>query len=463
MYRSFREVVELLDAQGKLVKVKKPVDSKFEMAALMKSLEDESKAFIFENVRNSAYKAVGGLFTSMGRFGLIFNENGTEDFTYEEAGQKVMSGIANPIPHREVKSGPITENIITGNQIDLSDLPAPTFFELDTGPFITAAVGIFRKPNGQINVGFYRCLLIDSQNILINASGLSDLRKSYAWHKENNKEMRVTMVLGPPPALLMAAASKSPDNISELDVAGGINGEAIDVIAGPDSGLPIPSDCEMAFETIVDLDNMVENTLGEFGSQYGTEHAPMCRVTSMLKRDNAMFYTLMAGRAKEHNTLGYLTVYGINKSLEKIIRETYPNVTDLAVHFDTKIGPLMHLAVSIKKTSDDQPGQLIKELFEMNMGFFNLAWMAKRIIIVDDDVDPNDMDDVEWATWTRMGRAEKYFTFPNFVTWEVDRAALPDGTSVRVGIDATKDMDYASDLVKPIIPNEDKIDLKDYL
>ena len=114
MYRSFREVVELLDAQGKLVKVKKPVDSKFEMAALMKSLEDESKAFIFENVRNSAYKAVGGLFTSMGRFGLIFNENGSEDFTYEEAGQKVMSGIANPIPHREVKSGTITEIIITG-------------------------------------------------------------------------------------------------------------------------------------------------------------------------------------------------------------------------------------------------------------------------------------------------------------------------------------------------------------
>ena len=43
------------------------------------------------------------------------------------------------------------------------------------------------------------------------------------------------MVLGAPPALLMAAASKSPDEISELDVAGGINGEAIEVITGPDS------------------------------------------------------------------------------------------------------------------------------------------------------------------------------------------------------------------------------------
>ena len=55
------------------------------------------------------------------------------------------------------------------------------------------------------------------------------------------------------------------------------------------------------------------------------------------------------------------------------------------------------------------------------------------------------------------------YTFPNFVTWEVDRAALPDGTSARIGIDATKDMDYADDLVKPVIPNEENIDLKDYI
>jgi len=40
---------------------------------------------------------------------------------------------------------------------------------------------------------------------------------------------------------------------------------------------------------------------------------------------------------------------------------------------------------------------------------------------------------------------------------------LSDKTSVRVGIDATKDMDYFDDLAKPIIPGIDDIDLKDYL
>ena len=56
---------------------------------------------------------------------------------------KVMSGIANPIPYKPLKSH-VTERILKGNDIDLTKRPAPTFFELDTGPFLTAAVGIFK-------------------------------------------------------------------------------------------------------------------------------------------------------------------------------------------------------------------------------------------------------------------------------------------------------------------------------
>jgi len=100
MYRSFREIIELLDSQGKLVRLTKPVNPRFEMPALMKTLEDEAKAFIFENVQGSDYKAVGGLFTSMGRFGLIFNEDGNEDGTYGP-GTHTYTADMNLITHYE--------------------------------------------------------------------------------------------------------------------------------------------------------------------------------------------------------------------------------------------------------------------------------------------------------------------------------------------------------------------------
>jgi 2,5-furandicarboxylate decarboxylase 1 len=182
-----------------------------------------------------------------------------------------------------------------------------------------------------------------------------------------------------------------------------------------------------------------------------------------MKRKDAMFYNVMAGRAKEHNNLGYLTIYGLSKGVCAKIKESFSFVNDVAIHFDTKIGPLMHVVIAIKKSSDDQPAEIINKAFNLSLGFFNLSWMAKRVIIVDDDIDINNMDDVEWATWTRMGRAEKMHLFSDFITWEIDRAALPDKTSLRVGIDATKDMDYFDDLVKPIVPGIDQINLKDYL
>ena len=40
---------------------------------------------------------------------------------------------------------------------------------------------------------------------------------------------------------------------------------------------------------------------------------------------------------------------------------------------------------------------------------------------------------------------------------------MPDKTSLRVGIDATKDMDYVDDLIRPIVPGIDNIKLEDYL
>ena len=144
MHRSFREILNILDDTGSLVRIKKEVDPKYEMGAVMKQLEKEGKAFLFENVKGSKYPAVGGLFTSMDRYGLIFNEDASEEFTYDQAGQKVLEGVADPIASVVKDNGPVMEEILRDDEIDLLSMPVPTFFELDTGPFITAAVGIFR-------------------------------------------------------------------------------------------------------------------------------------------------------------------------------------------------------------------------------------------------------------------------------------------------------------------------------
>ena len=76
---------------------------------------------------------------------------------------------------------------------------------------------------------------------------------------------------------------------SELEVAGSIAGESMQMVRCEHSDLLVPADAEMVIETVVDLNEMVSNTLGEFGAQYGTETAPLSEVTAITQRRDAMF------------------------------------------------------------------------------------------------------------------------------------------------------------------------------
>jgi 2,5-furandicarboxylate decarboxylase 1 len=89
--------------------------------------------------------------------------------------------------------------------------------------------------------------------------------------------------------------------------------------------------------------------------------------------------------------------------------------------------------------------------------------ITKRIVIVDDDIDVFDLEDIEWAFWTRLSTADKIVVIPDVKSWELERCANDDMKSVRVGLDATMDMNAVDKLLKPIIPGADTVHLADYL
>jgi 2,5-furandicarboxylate decarboxylase 1 len=89
--------------------------------------------------------------------------------------------------------------------------------------------------------------------------------------------------------------------------------------------------------------------------------------------------------------------------------------------------------------------------------------ITKRIVIVDDDIDVYNLEDIEWAIWTRLSRQEKVMTMDKVKSWELERCVDDEQRSVRVGIDGTMDMDTADKLLKPIIPGATNIHLDDYL
>jgi UbiD family decarboxylase len=130
---------------------------------------------------------------------------------------------------------------------------------------------------------------------------------------------------------------------------------------------------------------------------------------------------------------------------------------------DPGLGTLGHVAISIDKQSDAQPRQIIDTAFATGGAIFPVSKIIKRIIVIDDDVDGADMADINWAIWNRAADASKFIVIPGVESWELERAAKEGMKSVRIGIDATMDLDDVDKLVRPIIPGADQIRLDDYL
>ncbi len=460
----FRSLVRLLEDRGELHRVSRPVDPRFEMPAVMEQIDRQRRAFLFENVQGARFPVIGGLLNRIECYGWALGSPPGEPFGQKELDARIEAAKARGILPVTVDTGPVHEVVLTGDQVNLADLPVPTYFELDTGPFITAAVGIARNPRtGKLNVGIYRTLILGRQILAINASSLSDLRRFYQHAEKAGEPMHIVLALGVDPALLMAASCKLPPDHCELEVAGALKGEPIEMVQARTCDLPVPAQAEMVLECRVDFSRKIENILGEFAGQYGPETAPVSEVSAITHRRDAMVYTILAGRNPEHNTLGAIATWSIQTTLAAALRKQFPNIVDINVFLDPRLGSMLHLVLSIRKTSDAEPRALIEAVFQAAGGFFPVNRITKRIIVVDDDVNVHDMGDVEWAVWTRMAEASKFMVFPNVESWELERCAKDGRGSLRLGVDGTMDMEDREKLKRPLIPGAAQVKLEDYL
>ncbi|MCL4790770.1 MAG: UbiD family decarboxylase [Gammaproteobacteria bacterium] len=460
----FRGLARLLEERGELYRISRPVDPEYEMAAVMEQIDRQRRAFLFENVIGARFPVIGGLLNRIECFGWALGSKPGEPFDANDLDARFEAAKRNPIAPREVPTAPVKEVVRRGAQIDLPDIPVPTFFELDSGPFITSACGISRNPQtGQLNVGVYRSLILGPDTLAVNASSLSDLRKFYQHAEQRGKAMPVALAIGVEPALQMAAACKLPPEQSELDLAGGLQGRPIDLVKCETSDLLVPANAEMIIEVQVRFTGNIDNNLGEFAGQYGLETAPIAEVTAITHRRDAMFYSILAGRNPEHNTLGSIATFSIRRALIGALRSQLTGIVDIDVFLEPRMGAMAHIVMSIRKQSDAEPMLLIEAAYKATGGFFPVSHITKRIIVVDEDVNVHDLVDVEWAMYTRIARADKYRVIPDVQSWELERCAKEGTGSLRLAIDATKDVEDIEELRRPVIPGADEIRLADYL
>ena len=130
---------------------------------------------------------------------------------------------ADPIPSETVADGPVFENVLMDNQVDVLAFPAPKWHGSDGGQYIgTECMVIAQDPDsGWVNAGTYRVSVRDAKtlSLFIEPGKHADTIRKKWWARGEHCPMVVTV--GQAPALGAAAAGFSPENVCEFDVAGG--------------------------------------------------------------------------------------------------------------------------------------------------------------------------------------------------------------------------------------------------
>jgi 4-hydroxy-3-polyprenylbenzoate decarboxylase len=348
-----------------------------------------------------------------------------------------------PIPPVEVERGPILENVVEGDAIDLNAFPVPKWHPQDGGRFIgTASLNIVRDPDSDwVNLGTHRNQIFerDAMGMYISPGkhGLL-LRERYL---RQGRRCPVVVVVGADPLLFMAACAEGiAYGQGELDWAGGVRGEAIEVVRGRHTGLPIPANAEIAIEGWLDPEESdEEGPYGEWMGYYasGAGRTPVIRVSAIYHRHNPILLGCPQGKPphEDNRFLAYLKSALVEQQLKGA---GVPRVT--GVWLPPEAGNRMMTIVAVDQA---YPGHATQALHVA--GQVGAAAYAGRVVVaVDPDIDIYDVDDVLWAILTRVDPARDVSVIGRAWSGPLDPAIHPDerGFNSRLLIDATKPWEW---------------------
>src|SRR5438445_2407178 len=419
MQENFRQFLDRLRQTGELVDLHQPVDIRH-IATLVDQAET---ALYFHNVSGHDIPVVPGLFRTREP---SMMELGCD--TYREIEDKLTKAINDPIPPKYVKSSPVREVVLLGDDVDLYKLPIPMSSIYDGGPMITAGVVIARDPELGINSGIYRFIVKEKNLTGIDIVTPNNMRLFAQRALERKEPLPISISIGTHPIEITGSGYRAPLGVDEMAIAGGIRGAPVELAPCATIDLPYIADAEIVLEAEILPTGWTwpEGRFGEFTRLMGGLHwNSLVRITAVAMRKDAIYYNLHM--PWENTWLAAPTRYS---AIRQALRTAGVQVKEINVTLGGCA--FWHAVISIKKQPGEAKNALLAALSVMDL---------KHVVVVDDDIDIFDPTDVEWAIATRVQGDRDIMIVSNARAKPLD-PSLPQGfgvvpTGAKVGIDAT--------------------------
>ncbi len=316
------------------------------------------------------------------------------------------------------------DNILT--DFDLTESPIPKYFPGDGGHYITSGV-ISAEFGGKRNLSFHRMMVLDSGRLAVRLVP-RHLYSMYNQAIEAGEDLRIAISIGLPPELLLSAAMSVSYDTDESRIASAISfiarGERVK-LARLNSGLYVPAESEYVFEGRLTPELVDEGPFVDITGTYDeVRKQPVIEIDTIYHVNDPIFHLLLPGGNEHFLLMGLPREPVIFRSVQNVL----PSVHDVRL---TEGGcSWLNGVVSITPQRKGDAKNAILAAFSGHPSM-------KRVVVVDDDIDIHNDREVEWAVATRSQPDTDILVVSGARGSSLDPSLKPDGTTAKIGIDAT--------------------------
>ncbi|WP_461462312.1 UbiD family decarboxylase [Methanobrevibacter sp.] len=399
-----------------LIEIDDEVDCDYEIVEILKKYPKDT--VLFTNVKNHKIPVISGICNTREKIAKSIN------CKKEEILQKIIEATENP---KKVEDYEDLEDYETYDA-DLTKLPILKHYAKDGGKYITAGVVFARDPEtGAQNASIHRMLVKDSTTLGIRLVP----RNLYTYfHKaeELGRDLDITICIGMDPAILLASTCSIPIDADEMEVANAFKNGELKLQNCEESDLQVPEADIILEGKIIAGKRSEEGPFVDLTDTYDVvREEPVIKLSKMHLKRNGYYHAIIPA-GFEHKLLQGLPQ---EPRIFEHVKNTVPTVLNVAL---TEGGCCwLHAVVQIvKQTQGDGKNVLMAAL--------SAHPSLKHCVVVDEDIDLFDAEDVEYAIATRVKGDEDLMVVSGARGSSLDPKALPDGTTCKIGVDATKDL-----------------------
>lgn len=442
-YKDLQDFINHLRKKKLLDEIEVEVDSELEITEIADRVSKKyGNALLFKKVKNSKYPVLINSLGTYERMNCGLEVNNLDDIaetimdfmdvsSYTTLLNKVKSipklaRLARVFP-KKVKKAACQEVV---EEADLNTLPILKCWPEDGGRYITLPLVITVDPEtNQQNVGMYRLQVYDKNTTGMHWHLHKDGKEIYEKYRKLGRKMPVSVAIGCDPATMYAATAPLPKMIDEMIFAGFLRKSPVEIVKCITNDIYVPANAEFVLEGYVDLDEQrLEGPFGDHTGYYSlSDMYPVFHIEKITRKKNPVYVTTIVGKPPMEDCY-------LGKATERIflplIKVQCPEIIDM----NFPLEGVFHncVIVSIKKAFPMHAQKVMNSLWGLGQMMY-----TKMIIVVDENVDPQDISTVAWKVFNNIDPSRDLVISEGPLD-ALDHASNTPHYGSRLGIDATK-------------------------